>query len=122
MKEEFDALLCHRYPKIFADCRRTQCKDGWFDLIDVLCERLQFWTNHNRAPQVFVSQVKEKYGELSFYGHGGNREQDGMIAMAEEMSSRICEICGKPGKTLISGETYLTRCQEHAPEQDVVAR
>lgn len=115
MKKELDDQLCLKYPKIFADCRRTSCGDGWYDLLDVLCERLQFWTDHNQAPQVVLSQVKEKFGELAFYGHGGNREQDGMILMAEEMSARLCEKCGKPGKTLISGETYMTRCEEHAP-------
>ncbi|TXF99202.1 hypothetical protein [Massilia arenae] len=121
MNKELDDQLCQRYPKIFDDCRRTMCNDGWFDLLDVLCERLQFWTDHNRAPQVVVSQVKEKWGELSFYGQGGNQEQDGMITMAEGMSARICEHCGKPGTTLVSGEIYLTRCQEHAPSRGSVA-
>ena len=121
MKADLDALLCQRYPKIFANCRRTMCKDGWFDLLNVLCERLQFWTDHNGAPQVVLSQVKEKWGELAFYGHGGNHKQDGMIEMAEAMSARICEKCGKPGALLVSGETYLTRCQEHAPTEALVA-
>ncbi|MGJ9417679.1 hypothetical protein ACHAC9_07935 [Massilia sp. CMS3.1] len=121
MKQELDALLCQRYPKIFADCQRTMCNDGWFDLLDMLCERLQFWTDHNGAPQVVVSQVKEKWGELSFYGHGGDQEQNGMITMAEAMSARICECCGGPGAILVSGETYLSRCGEHAPKGARVA-
>jgi hypothetical protein len=37
------------------------CRDGWYDLIDVLCERLQAWTDLNGAPQVVVSEVKEKW-------------------------------------------------------------
>lgn len=121
MKVELDALLSARYPKIFANSRRTMCRDGWFDLIDVLCERLQFWTDHNGAPQVVVSQVKEKWGELSFYGHGGNEEQDGMISMAEALSGRICELCGKPGTILVCEEIYMTRCQDHAPTGAKVA-
>lgn len=55
-------------------CRRTMCKDGWFDLLDMLCERLQFRTDRNQAPQVVISQVKEKGGELAFYCHGGDQE------------------------------------------------
>jgi len=121
MKEELDAMLCQRYPKIFVDCRRTQCRDGWFDLIDTLCERLQFWTDRNNAPQVIVSQVKEKYGELSFYAHRGNETQDGMIELAEAMSARLCEQCGKLGHLLMSGEIYLTRCHEHAPTGAIAA-
>jgi hypothetical protein len=115
MKEELDSLLYKHYPKIFADRQRTICRDGWYDLIDVLCERLQAWTDLNGAPQVVVSEVKEKWGELSFNVKGGGREQDGMIIMAEEMSARICELCGNAGKLLVAGERYLTRCDLHAP-------
>lgn len=109
MRKELDELLCKRYPLIFADRKRSMqetsmywgfsCGDGWFDLIDALCERLQSWTDHNGAPQVVASQVKEKYGELCFYTSGATSEkQDGMILMAEAMSERICEQCGRPGK------------------------
>lgn len=91
------------------------CRDGWYNLVDVLCERLQAWSDLNGAPQVVVTEVKEKWGELSFNAKGGSREQDGMIIMAEEMSARICELCGNAGKLLVAGETYLTRCHLHAP-------
>jgi hypothetical protein len=121
MKEELDALLCQRYPKIFADCQRTRCREGWFDLIDVLCERLQSRTDRNGAPQVVVTEVKEKWGELSFSVKGSNDEQDGMIAMAEAMSARICESCGKPGKLMVNEDDFLTRCVEHAASGAEVA-
>ena len=104
MKKELDALLCSRYPLIFADrhAPMTQscmywgfsCGDGWFDLIDTLCARLQFATDHNKAPQVVATQVKEKWGMLCFYYWGGNNEQSGMVDMAEALSERICEECG----------------------------
>jgi hypothetical protein len=118
MNTELADLLRRRHPLIFAGKRGgIMCGDGWFDLIDVLCERLQFWTDHNRAPQVVVSQVKEKWGELSFYNQGSNQEQDGMIVMAEEMSTRICEKCGRPGRLQGSGEVMFTRCLEHTHER-----
>lgn len=130
MKSELDQLLCARYPLIFADREAPittscmgwglSCGDGWFDLIDTLCERLQFWTDHNKAPQVVATQVKEKWGELSFYYRGGNDEQQGMVLMAEAMSARICEECGKPGKLLACG-AYMTRCEEHAPQGAITA-
>lgn len=127
MKEELDALLCSRYPLIFAErtlpmketamCWGFACGDGWFDLIDTLCERLQFWTDHNKAPQVVAVQVKEKWGELRFYPRGLPTEaQWGMIWMAQAMSARICEECGRPGQALVNGHFHLTRCAEHAPE------
>jgi hypothetical protein len=91
------------------------CRDGWYDIIDVLCESLQAWTDLNGAPQVVVSEVKEKWGQLSFNVKRGGREQDGMIIMAEEMSVRICELCGNACKLLVAGERYLARCDPHAP-------
>ena len=46
------------------------------------------------APTVDLIQVKEKFGGLRFYIDGGNNYIDGMISLAEDMSYRICEICG----------------------------
>lgn len=126
MKKELDELLCQRYPLIFAErhlsqmetcmCWGIACGDGWFDLIDSLCERLQFWTDRNKAPQVVAIQVKEKFGTLCFYPRGAaSQEQRGMIHMAEAMSARICDQCGKPGQTLVHEHWHMTRCAEHAP-------
>lgn len=127
MKKELDELLCKRYPLIFAErnlpmketamCWGFTCGDGWFDLIDILCERMQFLTDRNKAPQVVAVQVKEKWGELHFYPGGAtSEEQWGMISMAMAMSARICDQCGKPGQTLVQGHWHLTRCPEHAPD------
>lgn len=127
MKEELDRLLCDRHPKIFTDRHRSvkesamgfgfSCGDGWFDLIDILCERLQHEAEHNDAPQVVASQVKEKFGELRFYIRGGaTDEQWGMIEMAQAMSARICDQCGKPGRTLGNNLWLMTRCPDHAPD------
>ena len=122
MRKELDDLLCERYPLIFANrhsgCMQWgfSCKDGWFDLIDTLCERLQFWADRNKAPQVVATQVKEKFGYLCFYVCGGNDEQKGMIRMAEGMSGRLCECCGKPGTTFEHNAWWMTRCEEHSPD------
>ena len=125
MKKELDELLCQRYPLIFADRRRSikeSCMgwgfsggDGWFDLIDTLCERLQFWTDRNGAPQVVAQQVKEKFGTLCFYPREANQTQRGMIYMAEALSARICDQCCRPGQTLVHEHWHMTRCAEHAP-------
>jgi hypothetical protein len=127
VKNELEKQLCDRYPLIFAErglstqqsCmgRGLACNDGWFDLIDTLCERLQFSTDHNHAPQVVATQVKEKFGQLCIYLRpGASDQQRGMVAMAQAMSARLCEQCGKPGQTLVHGFWHLTRCSEHAPE------
>lgn len=127
MNNELDALLCERYPLIFAERHLSiiescmawgfSCGDGWFTLIDTLCERLQFWTDHNAAPQVVITQVKEKWGVLSVHANPADHYQRGMIVMAEAMSGHICEQCGQPGQVLVNARhVFLTRCPAHAPE------
>jgi len=130
-EKELDDLLCGKYPKIFAEryaspmqtCmnRGFECADGWFDLIDMLCERLQFETDHNKAPQVVAVQVKEKFGELRFYTRNANERQRGMIDMAQAFSSRICDQCGNRGKTMVDGWLFMTRCAAHTPESAITA-
>lgn len=121
------SILHARYPLILGRGLRNaqpdstgiafECWDGWLDLIDVLCERLQFWTDHNHASQVVALQVKEKLGELRFYVKGPiSPVQEGMIRMAEAMSLHICERCGNSGKLMIDNGLYLVRCSAHAPD------
>src|ERR1700733_7980817 len=100
MSEKFDALLYERYPLIFANRHAPvsetsmhgaiDCGVGWFDLIEALCERLQFGIDHNGHPQVVAVQVKQKMGGLRFYISGGDDEQRAMVDLAEAMSMRIC--------------------------------
>lgn len=76
MSPELDAQLCQKHPKIFvqrerpmtetAMCWGFQCGDGWYNLIDVLCEQIQRQTDTNGSPQLEAVQVKEKYGGLRF--------------------------------------------------------
>lgn len=117
MTPEKDALLRERYPKIFriSEAEKDsfsvwgfECLDGWFDIIDCLCRNIQHhidWRSEQISAedledlQVVAIQVKEKFGTLRFYYNGGDEKISGMVSVAEEMSSRICEICGNSGKT-----------------------
>lgn len=75
--------------------------------------------------QVVAQQVKEKFGSLRFYIKGGNDFAFGAIALAESLSSKICDVCGNPGKLGNQSLTfeepkrdgvggyYATRCKEH---------
>ncbi len=55
MKKELDEKLVNDYPKIFADrfksCQETcmcwgfECDDGWFNLINSLCNCIQHYLN-----------------------------------------------------------------------------
>jgi len=127
MKRELDKLLCERYPKIFAErhapmtqtamCWGFECDDGWFDIINTLCGNIQNyidWQNKTgkNAEQVVAEQVKEKFGTLRFYYHGGDDYIRGLVTMAESMSGLTCEVCGKPG-SLNDGGWFRTLCEEH---------
>ncbi len=128
MTPDLDRLLCARYPQIFA--RRDWPMDkscmywgfpgnGWFDLIDALAERLQFWADRRGAAQLIAEQVKEKLGVLEVYVNAAGSEhitgeQKGMIRMASALSERICEVCGRAGWLIDDDETwYRVRCAAH---------
>lgn len=131
MREELDKELCEKYPDIFRDRHVSviespmgfgfDCGDGWFDLIDTLCKRMQNhidWERKHPKPhdekieQVVAAQVKEKFGGLRFYYDGGDDIIYGMVKMAEEMSYNICEECGNKGRLRTNG-WIRTRCDEH---------
>ncbi|WP_139182741.1 hypothetical protein [Oryzisolibacter propanilivorax] len=125
MTPELDTLLCQRHPRIFrlrhsdpqlsALGRGMECGDGWFRLIDTLCEQLQWETDHNDAPQVVATQVKEKMGTLRFHARPRSDYQSGMIRIAEALSAHLCERCGKFGEMLIIRGYRSVRCDEHLP-------
>ena len=139
MNEKLQNDLVKTYPKIFknvggdpmATCMADgiQCNDGWYDLLDTLCHTMQRWCDGENTRyitetdkyefvvegdpeyvQVVASQVKEKLGELRFYVDGGDATTQGIIQMAENMSSRICELCGSPAKTNRDSGWMHTTC------------
>ena len=124
MTPELQRLLVSRYPLIFPAGNlppRSGVGNGWFSLLDALCERLQWWTDQNHAPQLVAQQVKEKYGELKIHVsplHDPARpcdpraEQQGMIWLASEISMHTCELCGAPGRW-IGGLGPHVRCASH---------
>jgi len=85
-----------------------ECGNGWFDLIYDLCKEI---TELDKEGKVLVHQVKEKFGGLRFYIGIGTDEVFDAIHKAEEKSYKICEACGKEGKTRGGGWIY-TLCDE----------
>jgi hypothetical protein len=119
MKTELQEKLFSKYPKIFGDrtkpmtetcmCWGLEVGDGWYDLIDILCESLTYTYTTSievdeedgkrlgikpyksevgnsyyftiQPPQVIADQVKEKYGTLRFYYHQEYSEE--VISLVE---------------------------------------
>lgn len=108
MNKELEQKLFAKYPKIFRDADKSpqescmafglEVGDGWYSLIDVLCEALTYTFTSSiaiseedgkrlnvkphsdkdgkpfyyfsvKSPQVVADQVKEKFGTLRFYYH-----------------------------------------------------
>src|SRR6185312_13477820 len=129
MRREPDDRLYERYPFIFhcEECvcdtalarSSTRCGNGWFHLIDAFCRRVDDLIYHSRAPHVVIKHVEERSGSLRIYCNGENDLIVGMAMMVEDMSSRICEICGRPGKVEARRSRhhgsllYQARCLEH---------
>jgi len=130
MNPELDTSLCQRYPKIFKNrdgsvidtCMAWgfECDSGWFDIIDILCHEIQHYLDwkckdlpedERDVMQVVADQVKEKFGTLRFYYHGGDEVVEGMVMMAESLTYRTCESCGCPGEK--RGEAWIkTLCDK----------
>lgn len=109
MNDELDKTLVEKFPKLFADryksaqetcmCWGFECDSGWYNLIYSLCMCIQHYLDYKpEVSQVVVDQVKEKYGGLRFYFHGGDEYIEGLVRMAEYLSESTCEICGNSGK------------------------
>ena len=124
MEKELEEKLVKKYPKIFSEYggspQKTcmafgmECEDGWYWLIDNLCDSLQGYINANKKPQIVAAQVKEKYGGLRFYTNGETEMMGGMIWLAEHQSYGICEECGSTNNVSQFKESWViyTRCKE----------
>lgn len=106
MNPKLDALLCSRYPDIYRNPLTGEpseyfgfsIAEGWFVLVDTLSGEIQRYVDALPDERfVRASDVKEKYGELSYNYFGGgddDRYLDGLIWLAEHLSQRICQECG----------------------------
>ena len=116
MSPELEKKLLDKYPKLFSSKQfwGFECGDGWFDLLDYLCVSLLTYTYGDE--EIYVDQVKEKFGRLRFYLSKEDDVMHGMISMAEHMSGRICETCGNRGETR-GGSWMVTLCDKHHDER-----
>ena len=112
--KELRTSILEKYSGLFPEASQTpgtrprtwwgfQCDDGWLPLIDDFCRLVQY--NFTRQSKQFpetkqptIVQVKEKFGTLRVYIENSNDFIAGALTLAECISARTCEHCGKPGK------------------------
>jgi hypothetical protein len=112
MNPDLTQKLLDKYPKLFSNQQfwGFECGDGWYDILDNLCGAIKEYTYD--GDEIYVDQIKEKFGRLRFYLSKEDDVIHGMVTLAEYMSGHTCETCGKRGKTR-GGSWMVTLCDEH---------
>ena len=118
MNIELTTKLHKKYPGIFSKeitghAVGFEHDNGWYDLIDRLCDSIMFYCNSSNIEPPIASQVKEKYGGLRFYVWQASNEVFDIIDKFELESQYICEVCGRKGKIEVKGGWYKCVCHEH---------
>jgi hypothetical protein len=93
------------------------CEEGWRDLLERCCARIETALAEGGALRVL--QIKQKFGALRFYWSGhlpdaAEAKVDEAIALAAARSACTCEICGAEGRLHNRGGWLATACPEHA--------
>lgn len=91
---QYPRLFRHRESKGSPMCFGCECGEGWLEIIKAVCRLID-----GRDSDPAFTQIKEKWGTLRIYHDSADDPfVDGVIRMAEEMSSHTCERCGHPGR------------------------
>jgi ribosomal protein L37AE/L43A len=85
--------------------------DGWYDIIDNLCAKIQKICD-NKPYQTEASQVKEKFGGLRFYTDHSSEEIEKLIEKAEQESLETCENCGSTKNVKQTTGWIYTLCEK----------
>ena len=140
MNKENTEKLYEKYPTIFMHkdlpvtqslmCFGFDFDDGWFKLMDELCEKLEL-IEKTTGIKVVAQQCKEKFAGLRVYVHmefptdtkSVEIWQDiiyGILNGAENKSFQTCEKCGEYGRVRVSRGWHKTLCDTHAKELEYI--
>jgi hypothetical protein len=91
--------------------------EGWFPMVRQLCllieDQLVNFVPEEIRKEIYLAQVKEKFGGLRVYLNKSTPYIDGAIAFAEALSFHICEECGAPGELRLTSY-HRTLCNRHS--------
>lgn len=134
MDKELEEQLVKEYPEFFEYYDKEfedepapqislfgfECDDGWYQIIEGLCETIS-----QLGVSLQVVQVKEKFGGLRFYYQEVEVDEEryaymvhGAVQMAESMSFQNCEVCGNNGELRKDGGWLKTRCDDCYTEEN----
>ena len=119
--------LISRFEDELEDVYKIDPAVGWHPLVESLVEYIN-WQNTVHKTRVKIYSIEKRHGGLHFVVHHYpsasnsviSEEIFGAIHLAETLSCKMCEQCGRPGKfAKIRFEDSLTLgtyCNEHIPE------
>jgi hypothetical protein len=140
--------LYEKYPELFSNRLKSprescmsfgvECNLGWYDILSSVCWRI-FQHEKNIAERVTIrnkhgkendksdleyepvkfDQIKEKFGGIRIYYSGGDDYVRGVVSLADEISYKICEVCGNSGKPNKGGwiTTLCDNCRNKPYDQ-----
>jgi hypothetical protein len=125
MKRELEDDLARKWPEVFTgralpvtgDLVRFECQhgDGWYALLDALCEVLVAHAREIGREPLQALQIYEEMGVLEFDIREAQDEfQRGAIWASAGLSGRICEMTGAPGHPFVCGGYIRTLAPEVA--------
>lgn len=127
MRPDLQKNLYSTYPEMFRQkdlpetessmCRGVCCGDGWWGIIDALCETMTGHAREGEHRVLEARQVKSKFGSLRFYHDGDCEFCDGAVLLAMEFSCLVCEETGRPGRVVRKGGLLRTLAADQAEAQ-----
>jgi hypothetical protein len=115
------------HPRLFGVTSQgyPACGDGWHDLLQRCCVRIE--AALAQGDRFVVEDIKSKYGTLRCYWSGrlsdaAKAQVEEAIELAEARSACTCEACGAPGRLYERGDWLATACPVHADGEPVPVR
>lgn len=130
MRTELEHRLRQAHPQLFRHLhadppavpigRGIETDDGWYELIDRLCCRLDEELARTPDPTFAFEQVKQKFGVLRVYATPTAKARLAeLITEAAGESRTTCEPCGASGATLVTHVGRMrTLCEACRPMGD----
>tara|TARA_B100000575_G_C23007312_1_gene580330 strand:- start:207 stop:593 length:387 start_codon:yes stop_codon:yes gene_type:complete len=119
--------IINKYEDELEDLYKFNPPQGWRTLVESLLEYIH-WHNKVHGTAIKIFSIEKRHGGLHFAVHhhpiGTNssisEEIFGAIHLAETLSCKLCEVCGRPGefvKSIVNESIVIgTYCDEHLPE------
>lgn len=121
MSPELQNSLLEKYPKIFIKSEGIFCEDGWYNIIDNLCQKIQSYVDREEDTQTRIFKITNQYGGLHINAFTDSIDAiEDYIEEAETLAATTCEYTGLPGELHCRGSLYVVTTPQKAKELKLV--